>query len=58
MATQRERCGSVVVLACCLVVCVTVAACKDSGSGADASKSSFRLSLSKREVPVANKEVH
>jgi len=57
MATQRERCGSLLVLACCLVACVTIAACKDSSSGADGSKSDFRLSLSKREVPVASKVV-
>jgi len=57
MATQRERWGSLIVFAWCLAVCVTMAACKDSGSGAEASKSDFRLSLSKREVPVASKVV-
>ena len=57
MATQRERCSAVAVLACCFVLCLPIAACKDSGSGADSSKSGFRLSLSKREVPVASKVV-
>ena len=58
MAAQREPYGSVVVVACCVVWCVTIAACKDSGSSTNGSKSGFRLSLSKREVPVANKAAH
>ena len=38
-----------------LVVCVAAVGCKDSGSTTGASKSNFRLSLSKREVPVVRK---
>lgn len=53
---QRKR----FVLGLCalgLGVCATVMACKDAGSSTEGSKKDFRLSLSKREVPVANKVV-
>jgi hypothetical protein len=49
-----DRSGWLVLLVCCVVV---LAACKDNGGGSDSSKSGFRLSLSKREIPVVNRAV-
>lgn len=54
---QRKQLAFMTVLAACLAVCATVVACKDSGSKTESSKNGFRLSLSKREVPVASKVV-
>jgi hypothetical protein len=44
-------------LAGCLVGCVALSACNKSDNGSEASQSGFRLSLSKREVPVPDKVV-
>ena len=54
---RRERSGLAVLLTCCVLVCTSLAACKDSGSGSGSAKGGFRLSLSKREVPVENRAV-
>jgi hypothetical protein len=54
---QRKQFAFMMVLAACLGAPVTVVACKDSGSKTESSKNGFRLSLSKREVPVASKVV-
>jgi hypothetical protein len=53
---RRDRVVLVVLLLCSLALWVP--ACKDVGSGSDGSSSGFRLSLSKREVPVANEAAH
>jgi hypothetical protein len=42
-------------LVCGAVVCASIVGCKDTGSGGDSSKGGFRLSLSKREIPVVNR---
>ena len=51
---RRERSGWLVLLVCCVLM---LAACKDTGGGSDNSKTGFRLSLSKREIPVVNRAV-
>jgi len=52
----RERSVWMLLLAGC-VVWASLSACKDAGSGGESSKSGFRLSLSKREIPVADRAI-
>jgi len=58
---RRERFGLAVLLMCCIcgaTVCASLTACKDTGGGSGgggSAKGGFRLSLSKREIPVANR---
>ena len=54
---QRKQFAFTILLAACLSFCATVMACKDSNSSSESSKKGFRLSLSKREIPVANEVV-
>ncbi len=51
----REQSVWMLVLACCALAGATLVACKDAGSGDKSSNGGFRLSLSKREIPVANR---
>jgi hypothetical protein len=53
----RERSVWLLFLACCVLVGVSLSACNDTGSSGQSSKGGFRLSLSKREIPVANRAV-